>query len=443
MNPSRIAVIGGGISGLAAAWLLSRRHHVTLFEGNDYLGGHTRTRDIPGAHGPVPVDTGFIVFNERNYPLLTGLFGHLGVATRASDMSFAFRSADGRLEWAGDNLDKVFAQRRNLLRPSFLRMIADVVRFNRGAKRFLAAGAGGEPTLAEFLDALGVSRALRRQYLLPMAAAIWSCPPDDMLRFPARQFLQFFRNHGLLDLADRPLWRTVAGGGREYVRRLAAGISGGHHVGTPIRRIRRHAGGVELFADAGPVGAFDQVVVATHADQALGLLEAPGDWEKRLLGSFRYQRNDAWLHSDPQLMPRLRRVWASWNYQAGDDSHAPSVTYWMNRLQGLAGTGNQFVTLNPATPPQAEATHEHTVFRHPVFDTAAIRAQAMMDRIQGRDHVWFCGSYLGYGFHEDGLRSAVRIADAFGVRPPWHDAGATAPETAPAPSIAAAEWQAP
>lgn len=443
MNQSRIAVIGGGISGLGAAWLLSRRHHVTLFEGNDYLGGHTRTRDVPGTRAPVPVDTGFIVFNERNYPLLTGLFAHLGVATRASDMSFAFRSADGRLEWAGDNLDKVFAQRRNLLRPSFLRMVADVVRFNRGAKKFLAAQDGNEPTLAEFLDGLNVSRALRYQYLLPMAAAIWSCPPNDMLRFPARQFLQFFRNHGLLDLADRPQWRTVSGGGREYVRRLAAGISGEHHVRTPIRRIRRHAGGVELYADTGSVGTFDQVVVATHADQALGLLASPGYWEERLLASFSYQRNVAWLHSDPQLMPRLRRVWASWNYQAGDDGRAPSVTYWMNRLQGLTGTGNQFVTLNPATPPRAELAHEHTVFRHPVFDTAAIRAQGMMDRIQGQDRVWFCGSYLGYGFHEDGLRSAVRVAEAFGVRPPWHDARAVPREEAPAPVIPAAEWQAP
>ncbi|QIT56659.1 FAD-dependent oxidoreductase [Aquisalimonas sp. 2447] len=421
MNGSRIAVVGGGISGLGAAWLLSRRHSVTLFEGNDYVGGHSRTRDVPGRDGPVPVDTGFIVYNERNYPHLSSLFRQLDVPTRDSDMSFAFRSADGGLEWAGDSVNKLFAQRRNLLSPSFLRMVGDILRFNRRARRFLADDSTGEPSLGEFLDAMNASSELRQQYLLPMAAAIWSCPPQDMLAFPARRFLQFFHNHGLLDVANRPQWRTVAGGAREYVRRMLPGITGGYHTRTPVRRISRVKEGVELFGDDGLLGRFDQVVVGAHADQTLAMLEQPSYWEERLLSAFRYQENIGWLHSDPQLMPRLRRVWASWNYQAGAQQQPASVTYWMNRLQGLDGVGDVFVSLNPESPPDESLVYERAVYDHPVFDGAAVRAQGMMEQIQGRDRIWFCGSYLGYGFHEDGLRSAVNVAGRLGVRPAWLD----------------------
>ncbi len=420
MSLSRIAVVGGGISGLGAAWLLSRNHQVTLFEGNDYVGGHTRTRDVPGRNGPVPVDTGFIVYNERNYPHLSSLFRHLNVPTLTSDMSFAFRSADGGLEWAGDSLNKLFAQRRNLVRPSFLRMVSDVLRFNARARRFLDDDGAGDPALGEFLDTMGASRQLRQHYLLPMAAAIWSCPPRDMLQFPARRFLRFFHNHGLLDLANRPQWRTVEGGGREYVRRMLPAISGGYHTGTPIRRIVRREQGVELFSDQGALGRFDQVVIGAHADQALAMLDQPSYWEHRLLSAFKYQENTGWLHADPLLMPRLRRIWASWNYQAGHEGRPASVTYWMNRLQGLpASAGEVFVSLNPETTPRDEFVHERMTYDHPVFDAGAVRAQGMMDRIQGRDRIWFCGSYLGYGFHEDGLRSAVDVAGHLGARPAW------------------------
>ncbi|WP_290650757.1 FAD-dependent oxidoreductase [Aquisalimonas sp.] len=444
MSQKRIAVIGGGISGLGAAWLLSRKHQVTLFEGNDYIGGHTHTQDVPGPDGPMPVDTGFIVYNERNYPLLTGLFNHLGVATRASDMSFAFRSANGRLEWAGDSLDKLFAQRRNLLNLSFLRMVCDMLRFNRCAHRFLVEDTGNEPTLGEFLHAIGASRELRQQYLLPMAAAIWSCPPEDMLRFPARRFLQFFRNHGLLDLVNRPQWRTVEGGGREYVRRMAPAISGGCHANTPVHRIQRRDGGVDVFSERELLGSFDDVVIATHADQALAMLAEPGFWEAKLLGTFQYQENVAWLHSDTSLMPKLRRIWASWNYQGGAPGRPASVTYWMNRLQHLPGPTDYFVTLNPDDAPHPGAVHRRMVYTHPVFDASAVRAQGVMDHIQGRDRIWFCGSYLGYGFHEDGLRSAAGVARAFDIPLPWVErpAPAVIPAREPMPDSLAG-WQTP
>ncbi|MFV8834533.1 FAD-dependent oxidoreductase [Aquisalimonas sp.] len=442
MSGKRIAVIGGGISGLGAAWLLSKEHHVTLFEYNDYVGGHTHTQEIPGPTGAVAVDTGFIVYNEPNYPLLTGLFRHLGVTTHGSDMSFAFRSADGRLEWAGDRLDKLFAQRRNIVSPSFLRMVRDIIRFNRRAHRYLDAPGADDLTLAQFLNDMRASRELREQYLLPMAAAIWSCPQAEMLRFPARRFLQFFRNHGLIDLANRPQWRTVTGGGREYVRRLVPEISGGCHAGTPVRRVTRRDDGVELHSDRELLGRFDEVVLATHADQALAMIDSPTADEHALLGAFGYQENVAWLHRDETVMPRLRRIWASWNYQGGSAGGPASVSYWMNRLQQLPTDENIFVTLNPETPPAPDRTHARMVYDHPVFDAGAVQAQGMFNRIQGRDRLWFCGSYLGYGFHEDGLRSGANVASAFGIDPPWIKAQADAP-VAVAPPEAQPEWQTP
>lgn len=442
MNGKRIAIIGGGISGLGAAWLLSRDHHVTLFEHNGYFGGHTHTQDIPGPQGPVPVDTGFIVYNEPNYPLLTSLFQHLDVATHGSDMSFAFRSADGRLEWAGDRLDKLFAQRRNIISPSFLRMVRDIVRFNRRAHSYLAQPSEDDQTLAQFLDGMRASRELREQYLLPMAAAIWSCPQADMLRFPAQRFLQFFRNHGLIDLANRPQWRTVTGGGREYVRRLVPAISGGCHTDTPVRRILRRDDGVEVHSDRELLGRFDEVVLATHADQALAMIDSPSDDEGALLSAFGYQENIAWLHSDDSVMPRLRRIWASWNYQGGHTGGPASVSYWMNRLQQLPTDENVFVTLNPETAPDPDRTYARMVYDHPVFDERAVSAQRTMERIQGRDRLWFCGSYLGYGFHEDGLRSAVNVAAAFNIAPPWTTAADDAAVAAPLPGTEP-EWQTP
>ncbi len=420
MTDTRIAVVGGGIAGLSAAWLLSRRYQVTLFEANDYVGGHTNTVDVPGPdRQPMPVDTGFIVYNERNYPHLCRLFRHLDVRTQASDMSFAFSDPSIDLEWAGDSLNTLFAQRRNLLRPAFWRMGRDILRFNAMGKRFVREPSDESLSLGEFLQRTGVGRELRRNYLLPMAAAIWSCPQQELLDFPAHRFLQFFDNHGLMDLADRPAWRTVSGGGRSYVRRMLPELSGGHVTACPVRRVQRTADGIRLHGEDGELGLFDQVVIASHADQALAMIDRPTFWEGTLLSSMRYQTNAAYLHTDRRLMPRRQAVWSSWNYLANAADAPPAVTYWMNRLQRLRGDQDYFVTLNPERPPAEELTLRRFAYDHPVFDRLAMRAQGLLSRIQGRDRLWFCGSYFGYGFHEDALRSSVAVTERMGVPVPW------------------------
>ena len=413
---------------MTAAWLLSKAHQVTLFEANHYVGGHTNTVDVQGpGDDSIPIDTGFIVYNERNYPHLTGMLRHLDVESRDSDMSFSFSSAQTGLEWAGDSLNTVFAQRHNLFRPAFWRMTADIVRFNRLSKRYLQETPDDELTLGDYLEYTETGPALRDHYLLPMAAAIWSCPQHDMLAFPAQRFLKFFNNHGLIDLFNRPVWRTVANGARQYVRRMLPGISGGHETDMPIKRIVRTEKGVRLYGQHGELGEFDQVVVAAHADQALEMLDRPHFWEHTLLSSFGYQPNDAWLHTDSTLMPRMPRVWSSWNYLANAGDAPPAVSYWMNRLQGLPGSRDYFVTLNPEREPAPDTVLRRFSYDHPVFNTAAMRAQRMLHQIQGRDRIWFCGSYFGYGFHEDALRSAVEVGRALGITEPW----TTPPELEP------------
>lgn len=444
----RIAVIGGGIAGLSAAWLLSRRHEVTLFERNTYPGGHSNTVEVPGsrAQDAVPVDTGFIVFNDRNYPNLTALFGHLGVATRASDMSFAVSVGGGRLEYSGCGLAGLFAQRRNLLRPSFLGMVREIPRFFRAARALLAAAPDGGPSLGEWLARERFSRRFATDHLLPMGAAIWSCPMRAMLSFPAVSFLRFFANHGLLDLSGRPRWRTVEGGSRTYVRELTAPLGGRLHLAAPVLAVRREAGRVRLRLADGSDVPFDQVVVATHADEALGLLADPTPEERRSLGAFDYQRNLAILHRDPALMPRRRRAWASWNALAAgtpEDMDRPvAVTYWMNRLQGIDPGNPLFVSLNPLAPPQAGLEIDRFVYHHPVFDAGALAAQDRLPSLQGRRNTWFCGSYFGHGFHEDALSAGLAVAAALGVPRPWATAAGdpsgatlqTLPTAFPAPA---------
>lgn len=443
MHQGRIAVIGGGIAGLGSAWLLARRYDVTLFERNDYIGGHSNTVDAPAGGGrSTPVDTGFIVYNEPNYPHLTALFDDLAVPTRASDMSFAFSCAAADVEYAGDNLNTLFAQRRNLLRPQFWRMARDILRFNADARRRLNAGLPESLTLGAYLHQLGVSRVFMEHYLLPMSAAIWSCPQAQMLAFPASRFLRFFEQHGLISLTNRPRWRTVEGGAREYVRRMTAQI-GAVVSNTPVRRVARGTSGVTLYGDNGPLGRFDEVIVATHADEALAMLDAPTEAERRVLGAFRYQPNEAVLHTDTAAMPRRRGVWSSWNHMSdGFGADRPvAVTYWMNRLQGLTTKEPLFVTLNPLTPPDPARVIRRMSYDHPVFDQAACRAQQLLPEIQGRDGVWYAGSYAGYGFHEDALASAVHVAGALGVQAPWqkhrqpHSAPAALPVRRPAEAL--------
>lgn len=424
----RIAVVGSGISGLSAAWLLAQRHRVTLFEGDQRIGGHSHTVDVPGegkgaGEGiPTPVDTGFIVFNQGAYPNLTALFRHLGVEITSTAMTFAVSLDGGRLEYSGTDLGGLLAQKRNLFRPRFWSMMRDLLRFYREAPRDLARSGDeglGDESLHDYLDRRGYGAAFRDDHLYPMAAAIWSTPATGIRDYPAASFIRFCQNHNLLEAGDRPLWRTVKGGSREYVARLTQGLTD-IRCGMPVRRISRRPGGVDIATDEG-TSRFDHVVIAAHADQALAMLGDADSRETAMLGAFSYSHNRAVLHSDEQLMPKRRRVWSAWNYAA--HSAAPdrlSVTYWMNRLQSLADTRPLFVTLNPIREPAPETVHWRGEYTHPVFNGAALQAQRELWSLQGRGGVWFCGAYFGAGFHEDGLQAGLAVAEQLGgVRRPW------------------------
>lgn len=417
----RIAVVGSGIAGLSCAWLLSRAHRVTLFEADARPGGHTHTVDVEVEGKAFPVDTGFLVFNDRTYPNLCGLFNHLGVASVASDMSFSVRIDEARLEWAGSNLATVFAQKRNLVNPEFWSMLKDILRFNREATAAVRNARPVHGSMGAFLDAGGYGRAFREWYLLPMSAAIWSCPTQRMLEYPASTFLNFCHNHGLLQVSDRPQWRTVSGGGREYVRRLLADLAD-VRLATPVLSVTRPASGGVAVATATGVEGFDEVVLASHSDQSLTMLADADEAERGVLSAVRYQPNEAWLHTDASLLPRSRGAWAAWNYLAGSpraDGQPVAVSYLLNKLQPLPCRVPVVVTLNPVRKPRAEAVLQRISYAHPVFDQPAIAAQERLARLQGQRRVWFCGAWTGYGFHEDGLRSALRVANALGVTAPW------------------------
>lgn len=428
-SPRKIAVIGAGISGLSAAWLLSKKHEVTLFEANDYLGGHTHTVDVTVDGITYPVDTGFLVFNHQTYPELTAMFAHLDVASVETEMSFAVSLESPALEWAGSSLATVFGQKRNLLRPEFWRMLTDILRFNREAVSWLETTPDDALTLRTHLDCGRYSRAFIDWYLLPMAAAIWSCPTGSILDYPLATFVRFCRNHGLLQIFNRPLWRSVTGGGREYVKKLNAAIQnngGTVCVKTPVRHIERCASGVLLTLPEG-IAYFDEVVLACHSDQALRLLGGSASGlERELLSAVRYQPNRAVLHTDPALLPRNPSLWSAWNYSAGanDGSGSPvSVSYLINRLQPLPFNKPVVVSLNPQREPATEHLLADFSYAHPLFDALAIDAQRRLPAIQGVDRLWFCGAWGGYGFHEDGLKSGMRVAAALGCTAPWKQQG--------------------
>lgn len=418
----KIAIVGAGITGLGAAWRLCRDNEVVVYEAADYVGGHANTRDIEVGGRRLPVDTGFIVYNETNYPYLTRLFAALGVPTEASDMSFAVSLDRGRIEYEG-SLKGLIAQPANALRPSQWRMLHDLLRFYRSAPDLLHDTAGPEPTLNEVLAAGGYSRVFAERHILPMAAAIWSSPLAAIGEFPARSFARFFVNHGLFDLSRRPQWRTVTGGSREYLSRLTRPFAGRIRLSTPVVKVRRTPAGVWLRDDRGQEERFDQLVLATHADQALKILAAEASGQERsVLGAFRYQANPAVVHCDPRLLPKRRALWASWNYLSAaeaDGGRSLCVSYWMNRLQNLATAKPIVVTLNPVVEPAPETVFLRTLYDHPQFDHAALQAQRALPDLQGLRRTWFGGSYCGYGFHEDGLEAGFAIAAALGAPVPW------------------------
>ncbi|HEY0301023.1 MAG TPA: NAD(P)/FAD-dependent oxidoreductase [Rhizomicrobium sp.] len=425
----KIAVIGTGISGMAAAWLLAKRHDVTVYERADRVGGHSNTVDAQTPAGPVPVDTGFIVYNEQTYPNLTAMFDHLDVPTIASEMSFAVSLDNGALEYAGgDRIAPLFAQKRNLISPRFWSMLRDLHRFYRDAPDDIAR-LGPRASLGDYLKIGGYGAAFRDDHLLPMAAAIWSAPARAMLDYPAASFIRFNDNHGLLKLTDRPVWRTVRGGSRAYVGKLTASYAGAIRLNENIVSIRRNSDGVDILTAGGDTQRYDHVVIATHADQALALLDNASRQERAVLTPFRYSRNLAVLHCDEGLMPRRRAVWSSWNYigerqnpDARDGADAGvTVSYWMNRLQNLQTEKPLIVTLNPRRPPHAGTIYHSEVYEHPLLDTEAIGAQHRLWSLQGVNRTWFCGAYFGAGFHEDGLQAGLAVAEQLGgARRPWN-----------------------
>jgi predicted NAD/FAD-binding protein len=405
-----VAIVGSGISGLAAARLLSRTHATTLFEAEPRLGGHAHTVDVTLDGVTQPVDTGFLVYNRTTYPNLARLFAELGIPAAPSEMSFSVSLESPAIEWAGTSLDTVFAQRSNLLRPSFLRMLRDVLRFNREAP-----ADSGAATLGEFLARGAYSSEFRDWYLLPMAAAIWSCPTRAMLDYPFASFARFFRNHGLLQLADRPQWYTVRGGSRRYVEAIARGLAD-VRLATPVRSLRRERTQAWVNGER-----FDAVVLACHSDQALALLGADATpAERAVLSAIPYQKNRALLHTDATLLPKNRRVWSAWNYAAGADApqgRPVSVHYLINKLQPLPFAQPVIVSLNPHREPDASQVIGEFDYDHPVFGAAAAAAQARLPEIQGARSTWFCGAWTRYGFHEDGFASALEVARALDVEP--------------------------
>jgi predicted NAD/FAD-binding protein len=424
----RIAVVGTGISGLVCAHLLDPIHEVSVFEAADRLGGHTNTVDVelPGPGGTIEhlaVDTGFIVFNERNYPGFVRLLDRLGVASRASDMSFSVTDERSGLEYRGSNLNTLYAQRSNLLRPSFSRMLVDILRFDRAARRLVAEGGDESLSLARFVADGGYSRRFLDDFLVPFGASIWSADPATFLEFPAVAYCRFMDNHGLLQLRGLPTWRTVEGGSRQYVRALAARLRRPVRLGTAVTKIVRRTdadrplgSAIEVATDAGAPEPFDAVVLAGHSDQSLELLGDPSPAERQVLGAIRYQPNVATLHTDASFLPRLPRARASWNYHLGAGTgREATLTYWMNRLQGLESSHDVLVTLNRAGDVDDRKVIAEFEYDHPVFDAGALAAQRRRGDIQGVRGTFFAGAYWGYGFHEDGVQSALDVCRHFGV----------------------------
>lgn len=413
----RIAIIGGGISGNLTARLLSTQHDVVLFESNSHVGGHSLTVDVEMSGGPYPVDVGFMVFNDRTYPGFCEMLDRLDVASRPSDMSFSVHCEQTGREYQGSSLNGLFAQRSNLMRPSFLGMIRDVLKFNREAVESLERGEleHGE-TVGELLTRLKMGESFTRLYLVPMAAAIWSAVPNKIFDFPAKFLIGFFRNHGLLQIKDRPQWRTILGGSRSYVERLLDPIQDRVHANRPVKSVARSEDHVVVRLADESVELFDEVVFACHSDQALSLIESPTDQEREILGALPYQANTAYLHTDASVLPVRQRAWASWNYHVPENfEEAASVTYDLSRLQGQDSPEPILLTLNRTEPVDPGRVIRSFSFEHPIFQSSTLEAQSRHGQISGVHRTHFCGAYWRYGFHEDGVQSALRVASHFGL----------------------------
>jgi predicted NAD/FAD-binding protein len=433
-----IAVIGSGIAGMSAAWLLSRRHNVTVYEKDGRLGGHSNTATVNTSAGPTPVDTGFIVYNDVTYPNLVALFDHLCVETEVSDMSFGVSLNGGRMEYSSVGASAFLCNGRNLLSPRFWSMTLDLLRFYKQAPLEMPGTRDEMMSLGEYLKRRGYGAAFQDDHLLPQAAAIWSASLAEIQHYPACAFVRFFENHGLLKLQGRPIWRTVSGGSRAYVEKLTARYAASVRLNAGAVSVRRDAFGAWVRAANGDYQRYDAVVIAAHADEALGMLADPSAEERSLLGACRYTRNRAVLHTDRSLMPRRERLWASWNYVGDNPAGGCVVSYWMNKLQNLACKEQLFLTLNPQIMPREETILYETEYDHPLFDAGAIRAQERLWSLQGVRNTWFCGAYFGAGFHEDGLQAGLAVAEQLGgVRRPWNVAEESSRIHFPAPQTLA------
>lgn len=415
-----IAVIGSGIAGMSAAWLLSQRHNVTMYERGSYLGGHSNTVTVNTSLGATPVDTGFIVYNDVTYPNLIALFDYLGVPTKASDMSFGVSLNGGRMEYSSVGTSAFLCGGRNLFSPRFWSMTRDLLRFYKQAPGEIEATREDMISLGEYLTRRGYGEAFRNDHLLPQAAAIWSASMADIHHYPACAFVRFFENHGLLKLKGRPQWRTVEGGSRAYVERLTAPYAERARLNCGAVSVRRDGAGVWARDANGASERYDAIVIAAHANDALSMLDDASAQERALLGAFRYTKNRAILHTDRALMPKRQKLWASWNYVGENPEGGCVVSYWMNKLQRIESKEQLFLTLNPQTMPREETVLYDTEYEHPLFDAAAIRAQERIWSLQGARNTWFCGAHFGAGFHEDGLQAGLAVAEQLGgVRRPW------------------------
>lgn len=421
MTKERIAIVGSGISGLGAAYFLCEKYDVKIYEKHNYLGGHTNTVDADYDGRRIAVDTGFIVFNHQTYPNLKRFFELLKVDCQKSQMSFAVKINNGDLEYAGTNIFSLFAQIRNLFDPEFLRMIYDIIIFNKKAAQILEKDFDPNYSLKDFLDELGVKKYFREFYLLPMSGAIWSCPTQTMLKYPAQSFVRFFKNHGLLTTSNQPQWYYVKGGAREYIKKIIEKFSGQISLNDFVLSVAKNLDGKLLVKSEKSEEVFDKVIIAAHGDQALQMLNNPSQEQIAVLSKFKYQKNLAILHKDISVMPKAKKAWASWVYSKNNYSKEDelSVSYWMNNLQKIDKEFPLFVTLNPSSKINPKDIFASFVYEHPIFDEAAVLAQDSIAKIQGKDGIYFCGAYQKYGFHEDGFTSGLNVANALGVKAQW------------------------